>query len=902
MDTRQKEKVVLFANQFMWLQDENAGQIKVYVGPGVVDPATHERPVLYHPRSDTFSSPTRHSEAVQPFTVVPQGSYGILHNPRKDGAHPEGGSQDRASNLLIGQRVVINGPSTFPLEPGQHSQVIDGHTLHSDELVLIRILDEAAARENWEDAVIRAANSDEEEGMAEVIKGMAVPDDIAVGKEYSIKGTEYSFYMPPTGVEVVPDPDSGEYVRKALSLEALEYAILINEDGSKRYPRGPQVVFPEPSERFYVDGNNSKSFRAIELNEIQRLHLKAIADFKFVELDNKEFKEGTEFSITGAQVPIFFPRPEIALVKYDGKTVHYAVAVPEGEGRYVMNRKNGEVSLEKGPTMLLPDPVDQVVVRRVLSDRECEDYFPGNEEVLEHNRQLLRSTKGSPTTRQGRPSDGDYERSQAGRAHPKGGTPRSKRALPHGAEASLTSMDQAAVADEISRGSTFTSPRSITLNTKLQGAVRVQPWTGFAVQVANTDGSTKVVIGPADLLLEYGQRLQHLFMSAGRPKGSKRRKRTVYLGYINSRVGDKMKLETSDHVSLNVELEFIVDFDVEKKDLWWTVEDYPRLLAEKVRSMLRAYVRSLSIAEFYSKSEVLLRDFILGDRGEDGNRKGLCFEENGMMVRDVNIVAVALDDHRVQEQLLASQREAVLTAITLERSRARVVAIEETEKLSMDEAEIKAATMVHGLELELKAIERRQTEHLARVEDQHKQNINDLRVHFLSLGTKMGSEFEIQAERATLEHQSRLVRLETENVEATKKLEAALAKAEKEFELSKAREIRTQTEFEATQARKKDESEAVLLVKAANLEQIIKIEMNRTDNQVKVLEGLKGGITELFAAVNDRDTMVRVAEAMSLNRLLDDDDMSEDIVRLLQSAGLGGAAERLLGAIEQIGE
>ena len=88
MDPRQKEKVVLFGNQFMWLQDENSGQIKVYVGPGVVDPATHERPVLYNPRKDAYYSPNRHSEAVQPFTVVPQGHYCILHNPRQDGEHP----------------------------------------------------------------------------------------------------------------------------------------------------------------------------------------------------------------------------------------------------------------------------------------------------------------------------------------------------------------------------------------------------------------------------------------------------------------------------------------------------------------------------------------------------------------------------------------------------------------------------------------------------------------------------------------------------------------------------------------------------------------------------------------------------------------------------------------------
>ena len=43
---------------------------------------------------------------------------------------------------------------------------------------------------------------------------------------------------------------TAQYVRDALTLERLEYCILVDQNGKKRYERGPQVVFPEPTEAF----------------------------------------------------------------------------------------------------------------------------------------------------------------------------------------------------------------------------------------------------------------------------------------------------------------------------------------------------------------------------------------------------------------------------------------------------------------------------------------------------------------------------------------------------------------------------------------------------------------------------------------------------------------------------
>jgi len=108
---------------------------------------------------------------------------------------------------------------------------------------------------------------------AEVKPDVEVPD-LTMGKLLVIKGTDVSFYIPPTGVEVVPDAE-GQYIRNAATLERLEYCTLLDEDGNKRFIIGPAVVFPRPTETF-VEKAESRKFKAIELNEISGLYIKVI--------------------------------------------------------------------------------------------------------------------------------------------------------------------------------------------------------------------------------------------------------------------------------------------------------------------------------------------------------------------------------------------------------------------------------------------------------------------------------------------------------------------------------------------------------------------------------------------------------------------------------------------------
>jgi len=338
---------------------------------------------------------------------------------------------------------------------------VRGHHLRSNQYLLVRVYNEDEARKNWGKAVVKPASAD---GSTPEVPMTRAPADLSVGKLFIIKGTDVSFYIPPTGVGVVPEEGSN-YVRDALTLERLEYCILVEQNGKKRYERGPQVVFPEPTESF-IQREGHRKFRALELNEIQGLHVKVIAPYTD---GGKTYREGDEIFITGKQTAIYFPREEHSLVRYDGRDKHFAVAVPAGEARYVMNRKTGEIRMARGPAMLLPNPVDEVIVRRALSERECSTWYPGNEEAAAYNRSLRQVAAAAPTTRAGVVSEGDFQRSQQ----------RGKAAQAPAAQA--VAMDQSSVSrdthaivgDVLERGSNFTQPRTIVFNTKYEGV----PWS-----------------------------------------------------------------------------------------------------------------------------------------------------------------------------------------------------------------------------------------------------------------------------------------------------------------------------------------------------------------------------------------------------------------------------------------
>lgn len=671
-DRARERDLILAPNEYAFIADETKGNINAYIGPYKTSLANTDQPVIFNAESKRFEKCSLEA-ATRGFAVAPVGWYLVLKNPAKDGTHPKTGAINNLVELEIGRKVNLPGPVAFALWPGQMVRVIQGHHLRSNQYLVVRVYDEEAAKANWSNAVIKRQGSADDNALE------VEPPDLTMGKQLVIKGTDVSFYIPSTGIEVVPGPDGG-YVREAVTLERLEYCILLDENGNKTYLQGPAVVFPQPTETF-VERDGANKFRAIELNENSGIYIKVIAPYADAQ---GSYSVGDELFITGKDQMIYFPRPEHAIIKYGEQTISYGVAIPAGEARYVLDRQTGNIRLERGPSIFLPDPRREVIVRRILDPRHVKLWFPGNQEALEHNRRLAALQEGNSDYI----ANEEIERSVHKQA-------RSKKKE----EASPTFAG-----DGFNRGQTFTQPRTIVLDTRYDGAVCIAVWTGYAVLVVSKTGERKVVVGPATHMLEYDEVLQPAELSTGTPKSDAQLERTAYLRVLYNKVSDIVEAETSDLVSVKIHLSYRVNFEGDPQR-WFNVENYVKFLTEHLRSLLRGAIKQRTVQSFHPQAVAFVRDVVLGAQNEDGKRTGRRFDENGMRVYDVEVLDVVIGDAAIANLLIGTQHAVVEQNLTLEAERRRLEQTREREGIKQEIAAIEAATRQKQLALQRADVE-----------------------------------------------------------------------------------------------------------------------------------------------------------------------------------------------------
>jgi major vault protein len=569
-------------------------------------------------------------------------------------------------DLAVGKKVIIPGPATFALWPGQMTKIIEGHRLQSNQYLVIRIYD------------ADEANKDR----ASVLGLDTVAEDLVfeVGEKRIIRGSDVSFYMPPNGVEVVPESD-GVYVRNAVTLQRLEYCVLVGEDGKKRTLRGEAVVFPSPDQSF-LEENGKKKFRAIELSELTGIHVKVIAPY--VDDDGVAHAEGEELFITGKN-KIYFPREEHAIVRAAGQSeIHHAIAIPAGEGRYVLNRTSGEIALVRGPLMFLADPRREVITRRVLSDRDCALMYPGNDEALALNRSL----------RQGQPL-----------AHvmpmkPHAPFPAPASTVKDGAQKEAAQKDAAQKDGVDAFARSFTPPRQLTLDTRYDGAVSVDVWSGYAVQVVDKKGGRRVVRGPATVLLAWDETLEALSLSTGTPKSSARLLNTAFLQIAGNQVSDRVEIVSSDLVKASVTLKYRVTFEgKDGEERWFHVDNYVKLLCDHAGSIIKAAARHTPIRKLRAEIADVVRDCVLGKKG-DVPRAGLAFEDNGMRVTDVEVLDLAIVDDQVNDLLDRAQLAAIQSAVVVAEKEAAFADRQRVEEIERQLARAEHETRALKAELE----------------------------------------------------------------------------------------------------------------------------------------------------------------------------------------------------------
>ncbi len=700
------------------------------------------------------------------------------------------------------------------------TKVIQGHRLRSNQYLLARVYDAAAAEEGMKNATVIDADGKEIENKIEKYHA---------GQLLVIKGTEISFYMPPTGIEVLAvskeDGRGGNtYIREAVTLERLEYAILKDENGNKRYMHGPAVVFPEPTETFVETPKGGNIFRALELSPISGIYVKVIAAYDDTDAEGKTVHHpiGEELFITGNDQMIYYPRPEHAMIQYDGKYMHHAIAIPEGEGRYILNRLTGEITTVTGPKMYLPDPRTEVVVKRKLTAKECRLFYPGNNEVLAYNDALTERTT-EKNARKGQTNSTD---------------------VINNAYATSNQADTLAIFEanaNISRGVSYTKPRTITLDTKYDGVVAINVWTGYAINVTSKTGKREVVVGPTARLLDYDETLEYMELSTGRPKNTDHLLETAYLRIENNKISDLINVQTQDFADVQIKVSYCLDFLEDYKDKWFSVENYVKYMCDRQRSLLKREAKKHTIEDFYSNATDIVRKVALALPETDSEaetaepacgRQGRFFPENGMLVHDVEVLSIGVEAN-VARILEAHQTEMIQKTLELSDATRKMEVVTQLAAYEKQENELKHQNDLYALELKTTL----ETE-------------------------KMKAANELAAKKRTEE-------------EAVKQAEADMQKI-------------LDTIQSAKLARNKAEDDA----KIATEKELAAIEKTRQDAYAATVADIMKSISpDLIAALTSKsnaDMLATVSESMSPYAIANGESVSDTVNRLMRGTSLEG--------------
>lgn len=681
-----QKDLVLSINEYAYVLDRTKGNVLCHVGPTKTSLSQSDELVRFEPKSKKFR-PCGYNDAISLFASAPENWYLVLKNPTKSGRRPTAGtSNNLPEDIEIGRKINIPGPVSFALYPGQMAKVVKGHALRTNQYLLARVYDAASASAEGGQVIDADGN-------------VVVPEkkDYVNGQILVIKGTDISFYIPPTGIEVIPlqNNDALGYIRDAVTLERLEYCILKDEDGNKRYVHGPEVVFPEPTESFVTSPKGGYIFRAIELSKISGIYVKVIAEY--ADDDGTVHPVGEELFITGDNQMIYYPRPEHAIINYDEKILHHAIAIPDGEGIYVMNRMNGEIKTVRGPAMYLPDPRVEVVVKRKLSQRECNLWYPGNQAALAYNAGLTEKSLEKAIAKSVKAATANLDSSTA--------TAYSVTNSVNNINREFQTLAYLESNAGISRGTSYTKPRTITLDNKYDGVVSLDVWTGYAVNVVSKNGTRKVVRGPQTILLDYDQTLEELQLSTGKPKTTDKVEHTVFLRYENNKVSDIISVETKDFVECSVKVSYCVDFDPAYMDSWFSVDNYVKYLCDRIRSLLKREVKKHTIEDFYQNYSDIVRniaiDYSENTTSEKASNKheGRFFRENGMFVKDCEVLSLTVESE-IAEILESHQRDMVEKSLELSDAEARIKVAEALFDAEKKENELASTKLINRMNLQ----------------------------------------------------------------------------------------------------------------------------------------------------------------------------------------------------------
>lgn len=835
---RQRE-LILMANEQALVLDRTTGQVSVFRGTHKEALSTDMRPVLWQNGRFVESSDEDISSAVRPFVKATEEQYVVLRNPTFEEKTMNSGRNNLVP-LQTGKTVVKRGPVEFPLWPGQEAEVFDGHQLHEDEYLRIRVSGPVApsdvaslwelVREEWRYAAssqVSVQNQDKTPDAATASTTVQTTPEAVLfplGAEYIVRGDKTPFFIPPTGVTVLPTDatKSKVFVRRGIRLAADEYAKLVNRVGRESYVYGPATVISCVDQEFRNSSNGQPVFKAVAIDENSGVLLRTLAEMTVAEAEKRvpgavmtgeaspdsKLPPGTQI-VVWKENRLVFPADGIEIVHRFG-TVH----ILAGTARYVKNLMIGTTSVVRGEKLYLADPRVEEFVERKISSRETELWFPR----------------------------GDY------------------------------------------------NPALVPCITVPQGTA--------AMVLGGVDENghvpRKVLVGHTVHFLGWDETLATLKISGskpGQPKDWKNAVEVCFLWTTGNRINDCMVGRSRDDCEFTLEYTLTVDFDRAKSDDWFAVDDYVYLVCDEVRSRLLGALLSYPVGDIATNFVGLVRDIILGKKETEKHRPGIEFVRCGAKIVDINVKSFKINDAQLEASLKMLQRVAVGDSIKTREARATLDGDRqrgeiERERLAVGLTLKKAQidSVVQSVEAEQEK-QRRTEEAVRRTEEER-----------IAVGQEL-AKLRAVAERADVEIVHAIVKLRQEQ---SSELETLSAKLRVDLSLltTETKKAVAELEVQISELDAKGQTALLapeLMLARQKIEALVAEVVARAEADAKVNASIAPSIAADLRLLADAAMSARVAEALGRTATFRGMDVME---LLAQVAGGAPVVDRVLGAMK----
>lgn len=661
----------LMPGQYVWACSKKDGKFRTIVGPDALDATEDEIFLVPDVRDPTKVCPVETAtQAIRDFVTLAPDKYAVLYNPSEaltpeypNGPYSSGRGDMKALKYGI-KRVACSG--RFPLWPGQKVEVRDVHTLSANQYLMVVVesenVDTAAPYYQLtlqcaaiKVAVVADASKIKESEQDQVVvskpeESVMPAQKLVVGQRIIIPGSLTPTYIPPSGIEVVPDETTKLVVREAVVSGPTEFCVLIDEEGQPQPKKGPGRVFPGPNDRFMDKGSRNRVYDAYHIRNDRGLLLRVVADKISADELKKQLPSGTKLDdqkavytkgdeiFVGGSDSYLVPSTAFEVIDPETRQPHIgndhskvyikAIGVDQKSGVYIANVSTGNVELKRGEVKLLLDPRKEKHVLRRIPGRMWNLMIA------------------------------------AGEQHKK-------------------------VAD--------------TAMVETPWALSVVIPNNEAVLITSKSGR-RCVVGPCTELLEFEEWFEVLTLSRGRPKSDDRQLETCFLRVKGNRISDSVELETEDFATIIVDLSYGVEFvgDDEERIKWFDYKDYVMLLCANLRSRLRNASKKYKLTDLYPIVADFVRDNVLGKKAEgEEHRPGLLFKENNMEVQEVEVLSVRIPDDSVAIGLEKANREVVTLQITDSAIVAQLASERKRDIIAAERDDLKKHQLARQKELEL---------------------------------------------------------------------------------------------------------------------------------------------------------------------------------------------------------